>query len=61
MILLLHFLFPVFALSSTCRMFLIIVIMIMVIITILLVIMVMLISGDNVDQGGVDHNNDSLS
>ena len=58
---LLHFLFPVFALSSTCRMFLIIVIMIMVIIIILLVIMVMLISGDNVDQGGVDHNNDSLS
>ena len=61
MILLLHFLFPVFALSGTSRMFLIIVIMIMVIITILLVIMIMLISGDHVDQGGVDHNNDSLS
>ena len=39
----------------------VIVIMIMVIIIILLVIMVMLISGDHVDQGGVDHNNDSLS
>ena len=58
---LLHFLFPVFALSGISRMFLIIIIMIMVIITIFLVIMVMLMSGGLEDQGSVDHNNDSLS
>ena len=51
---LLHFLFPVLALSGTCRMFLIIIIIIMVIMFILVVIMVMLFSVDHEDQGGVD-------
>ena len=58
---LLHFLFPVLALSGTCRMFLIIIIIIMLIMIILVVIMVMLICSDHEDQGGVDHDDDSLS